>query len=258
MAFPLPQINRRHGDALAWAGSILAAVLLHAVVGAALLLRFGSKPPASTAPPQAAMMVELAPSASSPERRESEMPPGPEQVEHQVQTERQIDSIPFDPPPEVAAAPTDALPPRKDVPEPQEKQIAVADRTTAVAASIADPDTAQRAPVEGSSSDAARAAIQTWESRLLAHLQHHKRYPGSARSQGQEDTVYLRFTMDRSGKVLAGKVWRSHGFAALNDEVNALIWRASPLPPPPDEMGGATIEMLVPVEFFLRRQVTRR
>ena len=65
--------------------------------------------------------------------------------------------------------------------------------------------------------------------------------------------IYVRFVMDRVGKVLDYAIERSRGYALLDQEVVALIQRASPLPPPPEEVQGERLELVVPVEFFLRK-----
>ena len=44
----------------------------------------------------------------------------------------------------------------------------------------------------------------------------------------------------------------SSGHAALDEETLALLERASPLPPPPPELGSATFEIAVPVQYRLR------
>ena len=45
---------------------------------------------------------------------------------------------------------------------------------------------------------------------------------------------------------------RPSGFPDLDREAVALPKRAQPLPKPPDDRPGATLELVVPVEFFLR------
>lgn len=244
----------RSSEPARWAGSIAAALLVHGAVAAVLLLDWApSRPFEPPAQPLAAMTVELAPMPSAPERRPSQSPPGPEQVEQRVQPRPERVPPRFDPPPEAKSAPPpDALPANPEE-APESTPLAAADRSTAAPSSMADSTEALSAPVEGAPSDDGRSAIQTWEHALLSHLELHKRYPGGAQMRRQEDVIYLRFTMDRGGKVLQWRIARSRGYALLDQEVDALIQRASPLPPPPDEMGGSTIDMVVPVEFFLRR-----
>lgn len=249
-------IERGVSDSTRWTGSVAGALLLHAGAVAVLLLDFGSREPASIAPPLAAMTVELALLPASPERQLTRMPTGPEQIESRVQPKPRLRA--FDPPPQVKAhASPDALAIQPDE-KPEADQVVSADLTTAAPASLATAaDDTLQAPVQGVPSEQAAAVIQTWENRLLTHLERHKRYPGAAQRRRQEDVVYLRFTMDRNGKVLQWNIWRSGGYALLDAEVNALIQRASPLPPPPDEMTGSTVEMIVPVEFYLRRQLAQ-
>ncbi|WP_372362095.1 TonB family protein [Xanthomonas sp. NCPPB 1325] len=202
----------------------------------------------------AAMTVELSPMPAAPEQQVTQRPEGPEQVESRVQPKPQPKPRAFDPPPEVRTnPPPDALAAKPEE-EPKADQESAADSTTAAVSAQAAADAALQAPVQGASSENAKALIQTWENRLLTHLEQHKRYPSAAQRRRQEDVVYLRFTTDRGGNVLHWSIWRSRGYALLDEEVNALIQRASPVPPPPPEMAGSTVEMIVPVEFFLHRQ----
>jgi protein TonB len=96
-------------------------------------------------------------------------------------------------------------------------------------------------------------AADTYFSRVMAHLARLKRYPDSARSRREEGTVYLRFVADRVGQVLSFSIERSSGIQALDAEVRALIARAQPLPPIPDELKREHVEMVLPVEFSLAR-----
>jgi protein TonB len=91
------------------------------------------------------------------------------------------------------------------------------------------------------------------KARLLAHLDSKKRYPPGAQRLRQEGVVHVRFTMDRAGRVLASRIERSSGRALLDREALAMLARAQPLPAPPPEISGATIELTTPVEFFLSR-----
>ncbi|MGL4289171.1 MAG: energy transducer TonB [Phreatobacter sp.] len=85
----------------------------------------------------------------------------------------------------------------------------------------------------------------TWKSRLLAHLDRHKRYPANAR--GAEGISLLSFTMDRQGTVLGFFIAQSSGSAALDEETLSMIqWAA------PGEMPGSRLELTVPVRFSLR------
>jgi protein TonB len=52
--------------------------------------------------------------------------------------------------------------------------------------------------------------------------------------------------------MVAHRVERTSGDGALDGAVTAMIQRASPLPTPPPELRGDTIELTVPVRFTLR------
>jgi protein TonB len=68
----------------------------------------------------------------------------------------------------------------------------------------------------------------------------------------QQGVPWVRFTMNRQGKVLNAELYRASGHTALDREVVALVKRAEPLPPPPDDVTGDPLTMAVPVAFFIR------
>lgn len=85
-----------------------------------------------------------------------------------------------------------------------------------------------------------------WQSRLLAHLERRKRYPSASRSRGEQGTAYVRFSIDTSGNVLSVRLARSSGYPTLDEEVLAMVRRASPVPTPPQ---GVNRNITVPVRF---------
>ncbi len=86
---------------------------------------------------------------------------------------------------------------------------------------------------------------------LFGHLNRYKRYPASARMRRQEGVVSLRFTMDRQGHVLSYEIAKTSGSDALDSEARELIKRAEPLPAIPAAFGRDTLDLVVPIEFFL-------
>ncbi len=91
--------------------------------------------------------------------------------------------------------------------------------------------------------------LSAWKARLLSHLERHKRYPSEARMKGIEGTAYLSFGMDGGGRVLGYQLLRSSGSSELDEEVLAMIVRASPLPPAPPEIDAQVVRLVVPVRF---------
>ncbi|MFC6978477.1 energy transducer TonB [Microbulbifer taiwanensis] len=95
--------------------------------------------------------------------------------------------------------------------------------------------------------------MPSWQNQLMLRLNEAKRYPTRARRYRQEGVTYLRFTMDRDGRVLEKSIDQGSGYRLLDREALALIERAQPLPKPPEALKGDTLEFVVPVEFFLNR-----
>src|SRR5262249_31285045 len=95
-------------------------------------------------------------------------------------------------------------------------------------------------------------ALPTWRGLLLGHLERLKRYPPEAQWRRQQGVVYVRFTMDRTGRVLQSAIEKSAGYSSLDAEVMALIQRAQPWQPPPPEVPGDPLELIVPVQFFMK------
>lgn len=88
---------------------------------------------------------------------------------------------------------------------------------------------------------------------LLTWLEQHKDYPRRARVRRQQGTVMLYFVIDRHGRVLEYRIEEGSGHPALDQEVLSLIQRAQPLPAMPVSMEKDTLELVVPVEFFLNQ-----
>lgn len=91
----------------------------------------------------------------------------------------------------------------------------------------------------------------SWQSSLVHHLQHYKRYPSDALQRAEEGIVLLGFSLDRNGHVLAHRIVKSSGYTDLDDEVMAMIIRAEPLPPFPANMPEPRIDLTVPIRFSM-------
>lgn len=115
-------------------------------------------------------------------------------------------------------------------------------------------DQNRAAQVGAASTLQSQQAKRSWESDILAKLQKEKRYPAYALRSKQQDTVLIRFVIDGRGNVLSSTIVKSNGYDLLDRESLALIKRASPLPPPPmNVMKGDRLELVVPIEFFIRQ-----
>ncbi|WP_299939544.1 energy transducer TonB [uncultured Microbulbifer sp.] len=260
-----------------WLAAIAGALVMHAAVA----LYFFRQPDTPLALPPAALpqLVDIS-LVAAPVAPLQQLPVGPQQQEsspapRQHNTPQQPEPEPLpEPLPEsisevaIRAAQKKAeREPRQQVPQqpiakPQETRRedatgeATGDRYVEEASA---PVTARTrhaevasAPTEGALNERQLEARLTWQNRLQVHLERRKRYPRRARVRRQQGTPWVRFTMDRQGKVLAVKLHRASGVATLDREVVALVRRAEPLPRPPEEVVGDPLTMVVPVDFFIR------
>lgn len=215
-----------------------ASLLLHGVP-LVMIGGFLASRPVPPIPPEVVFEVELV-RLQAPPRPPSEKPPGPVQdeapaqqatpkprLQSRIQTSAIADVEPLTAPP----------------PDPQ---VEVASQSVPAPETTAPPS--RPAPPAASAATTAR----TWEGLLLAHLEQRKRYPAEARARRLQGVAYVRFSMDRQGRVLSAELERSSGHPALDREVVALLRRAQPLPKPPPEIAGDPVSLSVPIEFFMR------
>ena len=140
--------------------------------------------------------------------------------------------------------------PRKPVEKPKENKPKQKHASLASTPSTADQQAARpAAPMPGASSRNSDA-VPNWKTQLVAALERQKRYPSEAR--GDHGTAQLAFNVDRHGGVHNARVTRSSGSSVLDHEALALVQRAQPLPPPPPEVPGAQIPIVVPIRYNAR------
>ncbi len=226
----------RRSEMCRWGGALVLVLSVHALL--LLVAAYWLAPAAHRPAPMPAMLVELTPPAAPP-TPPSEQPPGPKQVKAEATKPKpQPKNDPVKAPP--VPHPAVSLP--VSPPEPAHPQTA----QTQVEETTAPPAPPLPTAPQLSSGQ------QTWQGQVLAALDKAKRYPRQAQSARQQGVPYVRFRMDRQGRVLSAVLERSSGFALLDDAAVALPKRAEPLPKPPDNMPNEVIELVVPVEFFMR------
>ncbi len=93
-------------------------------------------------------------------------------------------------------------------------------------------------------------ARATWETALLARVAAVRYYAPAAKAAKQQGVVLLRFIMDRDGNVGVSRIEKSSGYPALDQAALAALQRAVPLPKPPTEVPGDTLDLIVPVDFY--------
>jgi protein TonB len=264
-----------------WAGASLLVLCLH--VGAAMwLLREPDMIAADDTPP-AAIMIELAETPEATETEENEISPdevmsdasaAAEKVEEPVDEPVLEQEVVQDEPEPVEDEPREEiaqldkvevpLPVAKPKPPEPKKEIVKKDEPKKKPVKQREQASAKQAvkaqaQVTQSSRNAARQSASglfassmtpaRWQSRLMAHLERRKKYPSGAKSRREEGTVYVRFRIDDSGKVLSATLARSSGWPELDNEVLSLVQRASPVPAPPPDVNKT---ITAPVKFNSR------
>lgn len=104
--------------------------------------------------------------------------------------------------------------------------------------------TAQRASTE---------AIDSYRRQLTDLFAREHEYPRVAAMRGWEGEVRLRLRVARRGQLLGVRVDRSSGFEVLDQDALALLEGHGKLPPLPDALEVAEIEVVVPITYRLRK-----
>lgn len=183
--------------------------------------------------PEPSPPAEAAPAVSN-----AEQPPAP--------------SVPAPPVPAVplakdAVAPLPAAPPKRveTAPARQSKQQRpVRQRQAMLPATAGAPATSANGVGRGRSD-----ADSNYRGLVAAHLARYKRFPVDARSRGDQGVASVSFSLDAGGRVTSVALVRGSGVASLDQEVQAMVHRASPFPAPP---GGRAMSFAVPVSFRLQ------
>ena len=237
----------RWPEAARWGACFAFAIAFHAAGAAALFARWTEDSNLVGGPP--VIMIDLAPVAVSPNTT-TDVAPGPLQQEAvpEPEPEKPIEKIEL--PPDPQAEPVVAMPPPKPVEQPKGKKPKQKHASLASAPTRAEQQGDRpAAPMPGASSRNSDA-LPNWKTALVAKLERSKRYPSEGR--GDQGTAQLAFSVDRQGNVHNARITRSSGSSVLDHETLALVQRAQPLPPPPPEVPGAQIPIVVPIRYNAR------
>jgi protein TonB len=227
------------GELRRWAAS---AALVLAVHAAAALMLARWHEPLSGDEGTAVVEVDLAPYlgpstesandlAPGPLQQQVEPTPQPEPEKPEEKVEEKIEPPPPAPEPEVVLPPEPVKPP--DTPKVEERP----------------PVPQTTAPPKP---HPAAAQVASWHRKIVMQIERHKGYPAAAQARHQTGIAQLAFTIDREGRVVASRIVRSSGVAALDQETIATVRRAQPFPPPPPNMPGETFDFTLPIRFNIR------
>ena len=232
-----------------WSICLAAAVFFHVTAAAALFSRWNDFPDQVANAP--IITIELASLPVAPDVVPSDAPPGPLQSEAkpQPQQDKPVETVELSPGPQ--PQPSTPLPPtpteRPQKSQPQTSHAHLASAPTTVERHAA------RAAAPGPGAPAHDAnAMPDWKSRLLATLERNKRYPVEAEARGEHGIASLAFSVDRRGRVHHARIARSSGSSLLDRATLAMLERSEPLPPPPPEVAGTDIPIVVPIRYTSR------
>ncbi len=244
-------MSARHlTSAARWSGCFALVLSVHAAGAAALLAHWTESTDAVVNAP--VMMVELAPLPVAPQIKPTDVPPGLQRAQSmaQPQSETPVEKIEImQTPAEGAALPVQPLP--KSVEKPHEKRQPHKSASLASAPSVADQTAERAAAAAPGALSHDPSALPNWKSALVAQLERYKRYPSEAQARGEYGVAQLAFCVDRGGAVHHARILRSSGSPALDRATLDLIERAQPLPPPSD-IPGAQIAIVVPIRYSMR------
>ena len=247
-----------------WIFAGVTALVLH-VGGAALAIAHlqTDEPDDSLGAEAIEVGVELA----SVRREVTDLPPGPDTdastaspqlAEEKVEVKET--ELPKDTPteaedPDRVVTPNEANKPKED--EPQVAAVPTAASTESEAAEATATPSSEAVP-EGprsiapaiGSGETARRVRATWQKELVAHLDKHKRYPADRQLKAAE--IYVRFTLDRLGHVLATSIEKSSGDTAFDAAALAMVKRSDPVPAPPPLIADEGLSFTLPVIFRVK------
>lgn len=184
-----------------------------------------AEPEIATAPPR----------ETPPDRPELALLPQPE--------EKPVEKKP-DPKPEAKKQSAPPKPVKDATPAKERRRVAAPTREKASRdAKASTPSTQANGVGVGRSSDETN-----YRGLVSAHLARYKQFPADARSRGTGGTAAVSFTIGGGGAVTSVRLAAGSGVASIDAEVQAMVRRASPFPPPP---GGRAQSFTVPVSFRL-------
>ena len=250
----------------------------HAVCLALLALFLSGKPAALPEPiAKGGIEVVFAPAPPKPEAALPDMPPPPAETPSPPELQPEVTQPPpeppvvaAEPPPPAPEAPVAASEPppvpqkhmvkkppkpaprHQEAPQPSQAYVpSVPSQLPTGPAPVAPPQTAMAttpvpAPVPSPEASAGYRAL------LSAWLESHKRYPDTARQRGEEGRAVLRFSVDRSGRVLDFTLTSSSGYPDLDQSVEEMM-RGATLPPFPAGIPQPRMDVSVTIRFSLRR-----
>jgi len=145
-------------------------------------------------------------------------------------------------------------PPPKEVerkPDPKPRRV-TAERSPPASNARHGQASSSRENMQGAAASADPNVLNRYAASLAAALRSRLRYPEQARSQGISGVATVRFSMDRSGRIISASIVRSAGHPMLDAAALAAARPGSSLPAVPDALPQQQFTFSVPLRFNLR------
>jgi len=160
------------------------------------------------------------------------------------------------PAPTPAPTPTPAPPKVARMVKPQPHLVtepkAITATSTEPATATESTEAAPPTPAPAAVSQPATDVLTAYIGQVRAIMEKAKHYPPEARYDGQEGTVWLRFSLARSGALTDWRIQTSSGVSSLDEEAGRMVKSAAPFPPFPTALTRDGLELVVPVRFSLK------
>lgn len=108
-------------------------------------------------------------------------------------------------------------------------------------------------PVVVAASPSQSDMLASYRQRLTELFARGYEYPRIAALRGWEGEVRLRLKVARKGNLLGIQLDRSSGFDVLDQHAQAMLEGHGALPPFPDALEGSEIQVIVPINYKLRK-----
>ena len=244
-----------------WLLAAVAALILHGAVAAVAVAGFSSDVDDEEL---GAAGIEVGLEFLAPRGEPTDLPPGPDteasaaspQVTEQKAEVKKTD-LPQDKPiesedPDRVVSPDKSTDPKEDDPNVAAKQQApstesVAAEATAMPTSEA-AQQSDRSMTLAQGTGASKQRIRTtWQKELVAHLDHHKRYPTDRSDVSVK--IMVSFEIDRTGHIISSTIVQGSGYPEFDQAALDMLKRSDPVPAPPPLVADEGLTFTLPVVF---------
>jgi protein TonB len=94
-------------------------------------------------------------------------------------------------------------------------------------------------------------SVRDWQIAVITKLRETQSYPRSALARQLEGTAQIRLTIDREGNINNYEIVKTTGHDVFDRQLDRLVERLDPLPPPPEALPDERLTFTLPVAWRL-------